>query len=103
MIPFGDQIGDGEQGALVGGLGEFADGLAGLVGEGLRAFPHPLDALVLFEQGQNAFEGDVLVVALAQDGLHQAALVSGGSGNSPMVWRALSVKACARSLTRSMP
>jgi hypothetical protein len=37
VIPLGDQVGDGEQGALVGGLGEFADGLAGFVGEGLGA------------------------------------------------------------------
>src|ERR1035438_1957440 len=64
---------------LVGGLGEFADGLAGFVGEGLGAFFHALDALVFLEQGENALEGNVLVAAVAQDGLHQVALVGGAS------------------------
>ncbi len=74
VVALGDQFRDGQQGALVRGLGELGDDLASLVREGLRPLLDALDAAVLFEQRQDAGEWHFIIVALIEDFFYQPAL-----------------------------
>src|SRR5258708_2763325 len=75
VIAVGDQIGDGEQSALVRRLGKFGDDAAGLFGECLRAFLGALDALVPVQDVQDLTEGDLVVVSVGENGFDKAALL----------------------------
>src|SRR5215471_12788263 len=78
VVAVGDQFRDRKQRALVGGFGKFGDETARFFRESLGAVADALYAVVAFEQCQDLLEWHGVVVAVAEDDLHQTPL--GGRG-----------------------
>src|SRR5581483_5167481 len=53
VVAFGDEFGQGGEGALRGGIGEFADDGTRLVGEGLGAFAHAFEAAAALDHAED--------------------------------------------------